>query len=800
MSATDSDFDFKGRSAPAGLLSWQKPLPALVFGLLAIKWFIPSCTAFLIYLFLHICFRSGKWTVPVLCLFFGLGFWYGNFSLPVRPAEMPAWMAAREKVLVSGRVSSVRAVPGNTLKILLQDVHCNSTEGVTRLEGYLNWTWAMPDKFPLPGQQVEFVGRVKPTIGFRNSGLWDYGFYNQSRNIFYRAYSRGHLENWALKPFLPNLLQRIRISLRRHIIDNAPADQGGAFFPALLAGERFYLSKDTVELVRRAGVSHVLALSGLHVGFVASIGFALAWLAGFVFPRLFLLISRLKLGVILAVPFVLFYLWLGQFTPSLLRAACMFGFWGLLLLLDRGRILMDGLFLAVFLILLFAPLSVFDLGFQLSVLAVTGIGLLFPFFRRLMPPGGNPAYRVLRFVLGVIYVSLCANLALLPVLLWNFGTVSPNFLFNVIVVPLLGLFVVPVCGFGGLAAAYIMPEAAQWFFSAGSTLQENLLSLIRSAAQNGFLPEYAFYRPLWEGMIGYYLVLGGLLFVLSRRFRQAGYFVFPLLVLLVLRLYPCMDHPGVRVDLLDTGQSQCVVITGPRGTRTVVDGGGGFGSFDMGRAVVGPWLCSGRLPEVDNVLMTHGDRDHAGGLAFLLEKFRVGRFFTNGDIPVGKLGERFNRVFESDGIIPSVIHRGDRIELEPGLVLEVLHPSEGFKGSTNDRSLCLRLVWNGRSLLGISGDLDRKGIKSVLGSGLDLRSQVLILPHHGSAGGFSPRFYDQVDPEFVLAACGMLNRFNFVAEKVRKELEARDIPLFTTADCGMITVVWGPDGELKRKP
>lgn len=800
MIAGDVESDLKSRPVIPGLLFRQKLIPAFVCGILAVKWFFPSLIVFSVYLFILFIFRLEKGALPLLILLFLVGGWYADYSLPEIPGTMPDWMAAREKVLIEGRVRSVRALPGNRLKILLQDVVCNSTRSRTALAGFLNWSWDLPDRIPVSGQRVTIKARIKPASGFRNSGVWDYAFYNRTKNIFYRTYTRGPLKDGELKSYKPDFLQRLRISLRKHILQNAPPGQGGAIFPALLMGDRFHLSKDTVELIRRAGVSHVLALSGLHVGFVASLGFMLAWLTGFAVPNIYLFIPRQKLGVVLAVPPVLFYLWLGQFTPSLLRASCMFGFWGLLLLMDRGRILLDGLFMAVALILVFSPLSLFDLGFQLSVLAVAGIALFFPIFKKLLPSGRSFTTGTVRFFLSVFYLSLCANLALLPVLVWNFGVVSPDILFNLLFIPLLGFFIVPVCGIGGILLSYVNPFAAHKLFSAGGWCFDRLLSMFQWAESGGFLPEYACYRPCWEDLLIYYLLLGGLLLISCGRSGKVRLLALPLIVLLCLRIHPWSNETGVRLDLLDTGQSQCVVIRGPAGTCSVVDGGGSFGDFDMGRAVVGPWLCSGRMPVVDNIFMTHGDRDHSGGLAFLLEKFRVGRFFSNGDIPVGDIGRRMNAACAAEGSGPQILQQGDEIELEPGLIMEILHPSSGFKGSKNDRSLFLRLVWRDRPLADIAGDLDRKGVHSVLAGNMDLKADVLILPHHGSAGGYSPELYKRVDPSVALAACGLLNRYGFVAEKVRNKLESMRIPLYTTAAEGMISIEWKSSGRMTFIP
>lgn len=789
------------RSGLPGLFFWQILVPAFVFGIMSIKWMLPSLTALLVYLFLIFIFRPEKGAAILLLLLFGFGHWYANWALPSGPEPMPYWMAARQKVQLSGTIHSIKGAPGNRLKILLKDVTCLSKFDQTVLNGFLNWTWEKPDCFPFVGQQVSLNVRVKPVHGFSNSGLWDYDFYCRTKDIRYRAYTRGPIKNGGLKPYEPQGLQKIRSSLRDHILKNAPPTDGGAIFPALLVGDRFYLSRESVELIRRAGVSHILALSGLHVGFIVVMGFGLALLIGLVYPRIYLRVPRMRLGVLFSILPVLLYLWLGQFSPSLLRAVCMFGFWGLLMFLNRGRVLLDGLFLAVAVILIFSPLSVFDLGFQLSVLAVAGISLFYSVFVRFMPEGRGVFFKIVRFFLAVFYVSVCANIVLIPIVIWNFGVFTPNFLFNIIFVPLLGSIIFPFCGVGGLAVSYFSPELSHELFVVGAKGIELLLELVRETVDMGLLPEYVIYRPHWEGLLIYYLLLMAALLVLYGNSKRARLLLIPVIVLLGMRFSGEFGTDRVRMDILDTGQSQCVVITGPKGTRTVVDGGGGFGrNFDMGRSIVGPWLTYGHLPQVDNIFMTHGDRDHAGGLAFLLEKFSVGRFYSNGDIPSGRVGERFIEAFKKRCIDPHVLTGGEKIVIEPGLVVEILHPHAGFKGSRNDRSLYLRLLWNGHPLLSISGDLDRKGIRAVLNSGFDLVSKVLILPHHGSAGSYSPELYKRIDPEIALAACGFLNRYNFVADKVLKELKKRNIYIHTTAAYGMLTVEWNKDGQIVTAP
>ncbi|WP_291329896.1 DNA internalization-related competence protein ComEC/Rec2 [Desulfovibrio sp. UCD-KL4C] len=820
MSKSDLKSCSVSRPGIPGLLFWQKLVPAFVLGILSIKWLVPCVAVFLIYVVILFLFKLQKGAIVLLVLVFALGSFYASSVLPTPPEGMPDWMAHKKKVYVDAEISAIKGAPGNKLKILLKNVICTTshkTSGpsisetvndVTKLNGNLIWTWAYPDVFPVKGQKVSFFIKVKPIHGFKNEGVWDYDFYQRTKNIFYRFYTRGKLKNAELHPVNLDFWERVRADLRSRIVRNSPATQGGAIFPALLTGDRFFLSRDTVELIRRAGISHLLALSGLHVGFVASIGFALAWLIGLFFPQIYLKIPRVKLAVILAAPFVLFYLWLGQLSPSLLRAVCMFGFWGILLLVNRDRVLLDGLFLAVVVILGFSPLSAFDLGFQLSVLAVGGIAVFFPYFQAILPAGKTFIGKVVYFVLAVLAVSLCANIAILPITIWNFGVLIPNLIFNVLWIPFLGFFLMPICGVGGIVMSFVSTAVSQKLFLLGASCFDKMFALVQLSVSVGFLPEYAVYRPKWEEFIIYYLIL--LLYIFVNKKRQIRLaIIFLIIMLLTVRvggMYKAGELPGigpefVKVDVLDTGQSQCVVITGPRGSRTVVDGGGAFGdSFDVGRAIVGQWLSWGHLPKVDNIFLSHPDRDHSGGLAYLLEKFNVDHFYSNGDMPSGVIGERFQKVFAKHKVIPEELERGDVILLESGLTLQVFHPYADFNGKRNDCSLFLRLVWNGKGLVCIPGDIEKKGIKALLHHDDDLVAEVLVLPHHGSAGAFSPDLYERVNPRLAIAACGFLNRYNFVADKVEQEFHRRHVKVYKTSEKGMISVKWNKFGKIDIHP
>lgn len=263
----------------------------------------------------------------------------------------------------------------------------------------------------------------------------------------------------------------------------------------------------------------------------------------------------------------------------------------------------------------------------------------------------------------------------------------------------------------------------------------------------------------------------------------------------------------VTVTVLDVGQGQAVLAEwgGARPGRLLVDGGG-FASpfFDVGKAVVAPALTDNALPKLDAAVVSHPDTDHLGGLLFILERFSVSRYFSNGMAAKSSMGVRERAALEGNGLQQEVLQAGDTLALGPDIVLETVWPAPeaqnaGQKGAagqagSNNASLVQRLLWKGKPLVLLCGDIEKSALEALLHRGTDISAPVLVLPHHGSAGSFTPAFYEAVNPRIALASCGFGNRWNFPAPEVRHELAKLGIPLLSTAFAGQIRIEWStPD-------
>ncbi len=806
----DSAIGAAGVHAPSGLLAWQVYFLAWCAGVWSLREPQAALAASLFLWAGLVLFRRPgplrallSFCLMAACLAGGAA--HARLALPDVPPPVPAFHEERSRALVRGRVAEVADKPNGRLELLLSDATADFGDAPMAIPGRLALDWDEPDFRPSPGQEATLRLRVRPVRGFLNAGGADFEWLMRLRGVFYRAYARGpgqgELEAvWGARP--ANFWRDSREHLRDRLLERLPEGQGAAIVLGLLLGERSRISFEVSDELRAAGLSHTLALSGLNVVYVAALGWALAWLLGLAWPRLYLRLPRPKLAVLLSFPLVAAYVWVGQASPSLVRAALMFGFWGLLLLLDRGRALVDGLFLALLLIVLAVPLAVYDVSLQLSALAVAGLAFPYPWLRGLFPSGGGRAARTLRFCWDGFSMSLAANLAILPVIVWYFGTFSPNFLLNLPWLPVQGL-VVQILGMLGLALAPLpgLGELAGWLLSGAALAQDWMLEALHLGMRAGLFPTWALLRPLWPELLGAGAVLALAPAAAGGSRRALALLLAGLLCLAWPhgRLLLDEGRDEARLTLLDVGQAQAALIDLPGGRRVLVDGGGALSrTFDIGRSVVGPALAWGRPPRLDAVVMSHPDTDHAQGLAWILRRFEVDRFLTNGQWPEGRLAEAFDAAIAEGAPRPEALRAGDVVELGPEARLEVLHPAEGYAGrGSNDTSLVLRLLWRGRPLALLPGDVQQPGIEAMVEAGRDLRAELLVLPHHGSKSSLSGMLYEAVGPRQALVSCGFLNQYRFPNKDVAAELAAHGVPLASTSEAGMLEAVWSGGGGLR---
>lgn len=770
-------------SGPLALLGWQRLFLGYACGLLGAAYFWSACLALLL---LGLASARGK-EVFFLGGAFLLGLAVGgNGHNP--PEEF--WNAT---VRVSGVVEEVRTYPGGRVNIVAGQVRDADSGGF--LPGRLLWTLEGVSAPPGTGSRFEARLRIRKLQGRANFGLSSPERFWARENVWHRAYSRGDEGvGWS-----EDVSVRSRLMAR---IETLLPQGGGAAVRALLFGDRLRLEPEFMDRIRRAGLAHSLALSGLHLGLAAAFGFGAAWVLGAMCPPVLLRIPRQKLGLVLALPVAAAYLWLGGFALSLQRAFLMLAVMAAHQLSGMRHSLQDSLLWAICLLVLPDPAAVHDVSLQLSVLAVAGIVLYLPLFnlsrlREKIPPP-------VMFPLTLAAVTVCANLFLLPVQALYFSEFPPFLLLNLVWLPVLSLVTLPFC-FAGLVLSFFWDGGAgACFWLAGWTV-DSLAFGLEVLDRGGWLDAVAVQRPSGVEVIGYWAALVAASALLAHRGPSRGrclaFLGLGLMLLSAPAAWQMLNSATSRIEMtvLDTGMSQAVFVRTAAGRTLLFDGAGAWGSdYDPGRAVVGPALAWNHPPRVDMVFLSHMDADHARGLFHILDTFDVGFFGWTGLLDKTEDSRRLRGFLDRNQTFVRVLRRGDRISVEPGLWLEVLHPGREYRGvSSNDSSLVLRLVWRGKGLALLPGDAERRALREMLLGGAPLQSDVLILPHHGSRSGLSPRLYEAVNAGWAVAACGPDNRFGFPHPEVVAACEEQGMRVLTTARYGAVRFSW-VDGDLER--
>jgi competence protein ComEC len=503
------------------------------------------------------------------------------------------------------------------------------------------------------------------------------------------------------------------------------AANGGLLW-ALVSGDRSHIPETDVQTMRNSGVSHLLAISGMHIGLVAG----MAWLAmrAICTPLVFSGHIRMALWIpaTVAVLAAGAYGDLVGWPPSAQRAAIMVAAASLAQCFGRRADPWNLLGTSCGLILLSEPAEFNSLGFQLSFTAISGILLISPRFARLLPPD-TP--RMAIWVVSSIGASFGAVAGTLPVAALHFQSLAPAApLANLFAVPLLAVVAVPSSLLG---LALPMPLALVPL-CVGDSAAAAAFALL------GLLPACQWHPAVSP------LAAAALLPLPFLRKRT--------LVMLVLYLSLLLKSPGLpsmlRVTFLAVGQGDAALVEWPDGRRWLVDGG------PPSRRILG-YLRRKGIRLLDAVFISHPHPDHFGGLHPVAEEIQVGTAWA--PRPPGPGEESYSGLWSrlvEGGAVPG--YPGDPL----GEGAELLHPLDGWHAAggsrVNEESLVLRFGYGERRFL-FTGDIGAQAeakLAATIG-----RSDVLKVAHHGSRTSSSRAFAAAVRPELAIVTCGIGNRY-----------------------------------------
>ena len=701
------------------------------------------------------------WVVPLVVGAFAWTAWRADLAMQAR---LPHALE-KQDILVNGTVTDLpQAQDGSTrfeFDIARAQFNGRSVpvQGRVRLSWYASRRHDVPVIHPCSTWRLRV--RMKRPHGLVNPGGMDFERSALQKGIIATGYVRDDPANAPLEQgaCVDGLRARIATAIAAALPEDAHAAR---LLRALSVGDERALDEHDWQVVRATGISHLIAISGFHVGLAAVFGAWLVRLAWWLLPSLGLRLARPLAEAAVAFPAALAYGALAGFglptTRTLLMIAVVAG-WRLL---RRGGGFGEGFGLALAAILIVDPLSVLSAGFWLSF---AGVALLAWTLAR------DAGWRGHLKEIGL--APLLMTLALLPLTVWFFGQaslVAP--LANLVAVPFVSFVIVPI-DLAACALLFAWPWAGHFLLHACAHLVDALwwflLHLASWPAAMQYLPQ--------ASLLAFALACIGAVWLLAPRGVPARALGALALLPLCLPRTTLPAQGAFRATVIDVGQGLSVLIR-TRSHALLVDTGARYPSgFDLGEAAVVPTLHALDVTHLDGLVISHGDNDHSGGAVSVLSAY-PGTPVWGGEPVRGPVPMR-------------QCHAGQRWQWD-SVDFRMLRPPAPVTVQGNDAG-CVLLVSGRSGRLLLPADTSSKVEPDIARAVPPGPPLVLVAPHHGSKTSSSFAYLQALHPQLAIASTGYLNGYHHPAPEIIARYASLGIPLLGTPATGAVRVAFPDD-------
>lgn len=774
------------------------------------------CLAGVLWRILH---RQSAVLLPLALFFFSGWFVMTGFSRPLLPPGHVSRFCGPTQWTITGLIIDEPGAGPDRRIFFVRAEHLENGRQKIRAGGNLRVTVYKNNGPELcHGMRIRFQSRIIKISNFKNPGRFDYERYMAFQKVFGLAYTDADrvevLSDRGISGWRP-AIEAVRKTIAARIEKiGDPVSVG--ILKALVIGYRHDLDPDMREVFARAGVSHLLAISGLHVGIVAGlVFFALFRIMAF-FPFLTWPGWAKPCAAALTLPCVIGYGLLAGMSPATQRAVIMVTVFLAALVVRRRHQLMNSLALAALIILAVHPPSLYAVSFQLSFAAVFFIFLGMDAVRDLI---NGPENKWLKRGAGFVLVSLFAVAGTSPLAAHYFNQVcwiGP--VTNCLMIPIVGFVVVPL-GLGGAALHSVSPGLSLVLFKAGGHILSAAYAVMEKIAGLPFVAADVVTPNRVEIGCYYTLLWAGIMLFKHRHYFFPGLDgtrppVMPLQIKTALALslgaviIMVVDagywvnrrflHDDLRVTVLDVGQGNAALVELPGGRCLMIDGGGFTGSstFDVGEMIVAPFLWRNKIGTMDTIILTHPDTDHLGGLIYIAEHFHVKSVWCTGETADTVHFRRFARVIKEKQIHVPEFAQLKKDRAVNGVRIEILYPFPGFLDqkkihpwrNANNNSLVTRIRMGKIAFL-FPGDLEEEGERELaIAMGRGLAGTFLLAPHHGSRTSSTAFFLSMVEPALVVVSSGRHNRFGCPCPGALERYAAIGADVFRTDRDGAVAM------------
>ncbi|MGB9715789.1 MAG: DNA internalization-related competence protein ComEC/Rec2 [Thermodesulfovibrionales bacterium] len=564
---------------------------------------------------------------------------------------------------------------------------------------------------------------------------------------------------------LSSKIQILRYRLNKYISANFNEDSS-AFISTITIGHRSYMNEELRNAFNKSGLAHLLSISGTHFGLFSVFIFGIFRLLINLFPytllqRITIFFTPSQAAALLCLPFMLFYLALSGGSIPAIRSFIMVNLFLMGLIIGRKGSWLNFLIFSALILTIWNPEVISDLSFQLSFIAVLFIGFTIKngeyLTKKEKYSNDKKSYKLIQklstYFKNALLLTISASIGTAPLVAYHFhyiSIISP--VSNLLITPFIGFILIPL---SILSALLFLTTGHYLFTPIVSTFSDICIYLIKFIAS---IPYADIKIPAFPPALIILFYAGFIFYFLLKRKKYA--LIIPFIPILIYISFSVFERKELTVTFLDVGQGDSSVIELPDGKTIIIDTG------RTGRETASFLKYMGK-EEVDALVISHIHSDHAGGLYYLLNRFKVKEIWDNGRIILpdsyrSDLSDFYTKL--NKGIKHKSLERGDLIEGK-GYRIYVLHPYPRFYTmygnesiEADNDSLVLKIKGKNESFL-FTGDIEKEAEENLVNLGIWLKSDVLKVPHHGSKASAHNDFTELVSPQIAVISVGHDNPF-----------------------------------------
>lgn len=600
----------------------------------------------------------------------------------------------------------------------------------------------------------------------RNYGGFNYKTYLRTKKI-YGIFNVEDVE--IVKNGSDNIIIKLRKYIKSKLREKLKKENSELAI-SLIVGNRSHISSEVEDNFKKANLMHMLAISGAHFSYVILI-------ATFISNRL----QHKRLGQLIQIIAIIFFMNLTGNTASVVRAGIM----SILLIgssiCKRQNDSLNNIAISAIIQIINNPYIIFDSGFMLSYSGVLGIIL---FYKKISE----------HIHFKSIALTISANIFIIPIMIYNFHTISGSFIIsNICASWLLGIII--ILEFISLC----IPIKLLYM------ILDLLIMMLRKIAEIcANIPFAQMYVPRYA--IFFVIVIYILIFCRKLKCRKYVYSFLTIGVSILLIVnFTDVYQDRMRINFIDVGQGDSCLIR-YKGTNIMIDSGGSLSknkdgkSYDIGENVLNNYLLNRGITRLDYIMASHFDEDHSQGFVFLLKNMKVKNVIISEQYKTSSIYEQFKQICKKQNIQIIYVRSGDEIRIKD-LAFKILHPkskeNQISENPLNNNAIVCMVKYKNRRIL-FTGDIEKVAENEMVKEYTNgLKADILKVGHHGSKTSTTKEFLDLINPSVALIGVGQNNKFGHPNEDVIKRLEEKNIQIYRTDEMGEISVVIDKNGKIK---